>query len=178
MIAGCYDLHLYCDGVGCTYDRDNYGRADAEFTGDETGAAARSRARRVGWKLLRDGRCLCPRCASAGTPPTPLDDPPTTIRRKVTAGRGGLAKFAERATPVIAPGEWSSARRARVVRRVSRMMKPRAKPVRAVDIDCPNGHAPAGTHCNGLGVGADLCVDRITAARAASRAARAAKTHG
>lgn len=41
--------------------------------------------------------------------------------------------------------------------------KPRT---RAIDVDCPNGHAPAGTYCNGAGIGADLCTARINAARA------------
>jgi hypothetical protein len=39
------------------------------------------------------------------------------------------------------------------------------KKTRAVDIDCPRGHALAGTVCNGHGVGVDLCQPRINAAR-------------
>jgi len=75
MIAGCYDLHVYCDGIGCTHDRNGYGyRADAEFTGDETGARARARARKAKWRLFPDGRCLCPKCREDGTPLTPIGD--------------------------------------------------------------------------------------------------------
>jgi len=61
MIAGCYDLHLYCDGVGCVAGEYGF-RSEGEFTGDETGARARARARKRGWKLLRSGHALCPSC--------------------------------------------------------------------------------------------------------------------
>ncbi len=85
MIAGCYDLHLYCDGVDCTAGDFGY-PAEGEFTGDETGSRARARARRRGWKLLRDGSCLCPVCNKAKRPIT-TDDPPKNKR--------GLAGFAQ-----------------------------------------------------------------------------------
>lgn len=97
MIAGCYDLHLYCDGVDCA--RGRYGeQAKSEYSGDETGAAARARARRAGWKLLRDGRCLCPGCKKAGV--SVVDDDETTNLRPVTEEDvqtgGGLASFTVR----------------------------------------------------------------------------------
>lgn len=134
MIAGCYDLHLYCDGVECERNRFRE-RAQGEFTGDDTGAAARARARRAGWKLFRDQRCLCPGCRKAGAKLAPVDDEPSGLT-KVTAAdikRGGL---------------------------------------RAVDLDCPGGHAKAGTVCNEDGIGVDVCYPRITAARRANRTAR------
>lgn len=40
---------------------------------------------------------------------------------------------------------------------------------RAIDIDCPKGHAPAGQVCNGFGVGVDLCQARINEAGAITR---------
>lgn len=50
------------------------------------------------------------------------------------------------------------------------------KGTRAVDIDCPRCKTPAGTYCNGLGIGVDLCRQRIIAAakktREENRAAR------
>lgn len=42
---------------------------------------------------------------------------------------------------------------------------------RAVDIDCPKGHAKAGTYCND---GVDLCQERINAAGAITREANRA----
>lgn len=52
-----------------------------------------------------------------------------------------------------------------------------SRSTRAVDIDCPQGHAKAGTVCNGYGIGVDLCQARINAAMATTRAAnRRAKT--
>lgn len=148
MIAGCYDLHLYCDGVECERNRFRE-RAQGEFTGDDTGAAARARARRAGWKLFRDQRCLCPGCMKAGAKLAPVDDEPSGLT-KVTAAdikRGGLAAYAVHV-------EHSAPR------------------LRAIDLDCPGGHAKAGTVCNGYGVGVDLCYPRITAARRANRTAR------
>lgn len=44
--------------------------------------------------------------------------------------------------------------------------------MRAVDVDCPKCGTPAGTFCNGLGVGVDLCRDRITTAAAKTRASK------
>lgn len=41
----------------------------------------------------------------------------------------------------------------------------------AIDINCPNCCVLAGTYCNGLGVGVDLCQARINAASAATREA-------
>lgn len=78
-IVGCYDLHLYCDNPKCEHGE--YGdRSQAEFTGDDTGAAARSRARRAGWWLGRGGAgavvCACPPCARSGARPTEPYDPP------------------------------------------------------------------------------------------------------
>lgn len=66
MIVGCYDLHLYCDGVGCNHGRDRE-RSQFEAT-DELGSKARARARRNGWLLLSDGRCLCRPCRANNTP--------------------------------------------------------------------------------------------------------------
>lgn len=40
------------------------------------------------------------------------------------------------------------------------------------DLDCPGGHAKAGSVCNEHGVGVDVCYPRITAARRANRTAR------
>ena len=54
-----------------------------------------------------------------------------------------------------------------------------SRSTRAVDIDCPQGHATAGTVCNGYGIGVDLCQARINAAvaitRDANRRARASQ---
>ena len=47
--------------------------------------------------------------------------------------------------------------------------------MRAVDVDCPKCGNPAGTYCNGFGVGVDLCRERITAAAAKTRATRSTK---
>ena len=65
MIAGCYDLHLYCDGLGCEAGRYRQ-RAEIEVI-HEHGATCRRRARKVGWRLfVRTGQCLCPSCVARG----------------------------------------------------------------------------------------------------------------
>lgn len=72
-IVGCYDLHLYCDGVGC--EAGPYGgRAELEVT-DEFGSACRSAARRRRWKLnVREGTAVCPSCVARGaTVEGPID---------------------------------------------------------------------------------------------------------
>lgn len=69
MIAGCYDLHLYCDAPGCRDGDFERHPKEGEFTGDETGgrARARARARDRGWLLnMKDGTCVCPGCADKG----------------------------------------------------------------------------------------------------------------
>lgn len=65
MIVGCYDLHLYCDGLGCK--RGDFGeRAQLELT-DELGSRARARARRLRWRLFpKTGHALCPHCVKRG----------------------------------------------------------------------------------------------------------------
>lgn len=64
MIVGCYDLHLYCDGVGCTNGKFGQ-RAEFEYT-HEHGSSARRAARERGWSLKRSGHCLCPKCDLRG----------------------------------------------------------------------------------------------------------------
>jgi hypothetical protein len=64
MIVGCYDLHLYCDGIGCENGPFSE-RAQLEGT-HEFGASARRAARKRGWRLLRSGHCLCPKCVASG----------------------------------------------------------------------------------------------------------------
>ena len=44
----------------------------------------------------------------------------------------------------------------------------------ALDLACLRCSTPAGTYCNGAGVGADLCQERINAAAKQTRAANAA----
>jgi hypothetical protein len=52
--------------------------------------------------------------------------------------------------------------------------RPKHAPVtHAVDIDCRKCGTPAGTFCNGLGVGADLCRTRISDAARTTREANA-----
>jgi hypothetical protein len=63
-MVGCYDLHLYCDGVNCSNGDMGY-RAEFEYT-HEHGSTARRTARVRGWKLLRSGHCLCPKCDMRG----------------------------------------------------------------------------------------------------------------
>lgn len=64
-VVGCYDLHLYCDGLGCDRGRFKQ-RAELELT-DELGSACRKRAAKLGWRFLRGGHkglCLCPSCVA------------------------------------------------------------------------------------------------------------------
>jgi hypothetical protein len=77
MMAGCYLLDLYCDTPGC----ENASCSGTEATGGrcspgefyaETGAQARSQARKAGWKLnLQTGHVLCPTCAAMHNRRTP-----------------------------------------------------------------------------------------------------------
>lgn len=64
MITGCYDLRLQCDGAGCSHGLDGFA-AEFEHT-HEHGSTARRAARDRGWKLKRNGQCLCPRCDMRG----------------------------------------------------------------------------------------------------------------
>ena len=75
MIVGGYELHLYCDGDGCTAGEFGRYPKQTEFTAEE-GSKARSAARRKGWRLdLKNGTALCPSCVARGaqlkTPPCP-----------------------------------------------------------------------------------------------------------
>ena len=148
MIAGCYDLHLYCDGVDCARGK-FHEQQQGEFTGDETGSRARARARRAGWKLFRDGRCLCPGCKAAGVALTPLDPGEPDELHPVThedVQRGGLAAFA---VHVQTPTEWSSTRRSKVVRRVARMMR---DPADQPGVPYPKGSRALGKRLRRTGV--------------------------
>lgn len=64
-IVGCYDLHLYCDGIGCAV---GMFRERAEFeANDESGSACRAAARKRGWRLdLKAQTALCPACVKSG----------------------------------------------------------------------------------------------------------------
>lgn len=65
-----YDLN--CDGPN--HDRLGFARRThsdpdgSEYRSDasETVAEARDEARRAGWYISRDGRCLCPECKGKG----------------------------------------------------------------------------------------------------------------
>lgn len=72
MIVGCYTVHLYCDReghVGYHYSSGGYavktpeGYKDLqnEFAG-ENERECLAQARRVGWKITRDRRAICPFC--------------------------------------------------------------------------------------------------------------------
>jgi len=63
MIVGSYTLELYCDAPASDPLHARYQGCDgqAEYTA-ETGAACRRQARIAGWKLKRDGTCVCPQC--------------------------------------------------------------------------------------------------------------------
>jgi hypothetical protein len=65
-ITGCYDLRLTCDNLACKYGQNGRPR-ECTFAGDDTGAHARTRARRHGWKLdVQRSLSVCPACAKAG----------------------------------------------------------------------------------------------------------------
>lgn len=67
-IAACYDLQLECDGDGCIEEncrRGDYDLTRANFTG-EFCAGCRRRARKAGWKMFKNGSCLCPSCVKRG----------------------------------------------------------------------------------------------------------------
>lgn len=80
MWVGCYCLDLYCENYTDTsqFTQDAAGRlVDAvghEFRGyprqytAETGTECRSRARKAGWLLRRDGTALCPLCRKKAAP--------------------------------------------------------------------------------------------------------------
>lgn len=73
MIVGCYDLQLYCDGIGCqtligcvtpSYFVDEAARG--EFTG-RTEADCLRQAKAAGWTLYRRRvACRCARCTKLG----------------------------------------------------------------------------------------------------------------
>lgn len=67
-ITGCYDLRVTCDATQCVGAQYPGGPGrTSEFAGDETGARARARARRSGWKLdIERSVSVCPACAEAG----------------------------------------------------------------------------------------------------------------
>lgn len=79
MIVGCYDLRLDCDGtdekVGCLNGPHAHQYRSQSFTGDETGAQARARARKAMWLLKRDGTCVCPACRRGERKWPPRDTP-------------------------------------------------------------------------------------------------------
>lgn len=69
-VTACYDFRATCDGKDChggslpPYEGATdaqRGRAEIELI-DEYGSRCRTLARRLGWKLLRTGHCLCPTC--------------------------------------------------------------------------------------------------------------------
>jgi len=69
MIVGCYTLDLYCDNKPAHQylwisDYMSDGKFPVQFIG-ERGCDCRQQARKAGWKLMRDGRALCPRCTGA-----------------------------------------------------------------------------------------------------------------
>jgi hypothetical protein len=77
MEVGCYSMDLYCDrNLPIWYDAAYPERKPggpyhiseefpAQFTG-RTRAECRSQAREQGWRWMRDGSVICPRCASGG----------------------------------------------------------------------------------------------------------------
>jgi hypothetical protein len=66
VIVGGYELHLYCDGAGCRNGLYRRHPANSEYTGSESRAQAWKQARADGWRLMKDGRCLCTRCRAKG----------------------------------------------------------------------------------------------------------------
>lgn len=58
-LAGCYDLHLYCDHENPDHGWDEFPHA---YT-DEFGSACRAEARRDGWVIHRDNTATCPKCS-------------------------------------------------------------------------------------------------------------------
>jgi hypothetical protein len=75
MIVGGYSLNLLCDCGASSLDRDPAKRIryqtlghdgnEGEFTG-QTRAECAAKARRAGWMLRTDGRCLSPECKADG----------------------------------------------------------------------------------------------------------------
>lgn len=73
MIVGCYDLQLYCDGIGCqtmnTATSPPYlidEAAHDEFTG-RTEADCLRQAKQHGWTFYRRRQaCRCGRCTRLG----------------------------------------------------------------------------------------------------------------
>lgn len=72
MWVGTYTLDLYCDRQGAFTRLSGDGLFDAaghvhgEFPHQyhgESGPEQRSRARRAGWVLGRDGSAICPKCS-------------------------------------------------------------------------------------------------------------------
>lgn len=66
MLTGCYDLHAYCDGPHTRRGTlEEYALAERvqpmEVTGN-TLAHCKRQLRKVGWRLLKDGRCFCNHC--------------------------------------------------------------------------------------------------------------------
>lgn len=59
-IIGCYSLHLYCSFENA--EQHEFGEFPHEYT-DEFGSRCRAQARLDGWKLFRDGKAMCPKCA-------------------------------------------------------------------------------------------------------------------
>jgi hypothetical protein len=67
MIVGGYTLMLYCDNdihPNGFVDLDSTLKAEGEFTfdGPKSYSTVRKMARQAGWKLKKDGSCLCPDC--------------------------------------------------------------------------------------------------------------------
>jgi hypothetical protein len=59
MQVGGYTLDLYCDGINENHE---YKEFPHQFI-DEHGSKCRKAAHRAGWKFLRSGETLCPKCS-------------------------------------------------------------------------------------------------------------------
>lgn len=58
MQVGCYTLDLYCDKEN---PKHKWHEFPHQYTA-ELGSVARTKARNAGWKLLRNGKAICPKC--------------------------------------------------------------------------------------------------------------------
>ena len=73
MIAGGYELHLYCDNARTTNGQPDIVHRFNEFPHQythELGSVCRRNARADGWRLMPDGRALCPKCRKVPWPAT------------------------------------------------------------------------------------------------------------
>lgn len=72
MWVGTYGLDLYCDNATDLRELvdehgHNHGEFPHQYTG-ESGSNCRTRARRAGWIIGRDGSAICPKCSGKRKP--------------------------------------------------------------------------------------------------------------